>query len=771
MNRLPGVMLGLFLGAATLWAVQTGMVAGFVRESQTGEFLSYANVYLADGSQGTATNRQGYYVLSGVPAGRHTLLISMIGFTEERVDIEVKPAQRLRRDFYLKPQPLGMAEVEVTAERARFEHEVDIGVQHIDINKFRNIPTLGGEDLFRSLEMLPGVISVSDFTSALYIRGGTADQNLVLLDGMPIYNPYHLLGAFSTFVIEPLKDAELYTGGFPARYGGAASSVLDVRMRDGSRDEVKASGELGLLSSKLTVEGPLPWVEGSWIVAGRRTYLDAATWMIDQIFKPESLSLYYLLPEDLQYLDLDRSSFYLPYHFYDLQMRVNIGVGERSSLTLSGFLSEDIFDYEDSASTYRINWGNSAAGLRWRYLVSSKLISDLGAGYTQYRFGEKGTDIEPGWFGDTLFTGYYNRSKISELNLNWDASWFPSTELAVGFGTQVRMIELSEYEEDYAEEYGYSEVDVWDLRDTSWIVGVYFEDKWQPSAFWVIETGLRGEYFNNGKYFKVSPRFGVKRRLNANWALKSGLGLYYQYLYELYSGSETKAKVPIIYGPDLVQADSAHPPPQTSLITLGSEYLFPRKGSISLEVYYKDLRNIWGASGLGQGYSYGGELVLEYGSSWLGYSFSVTRYRFGEDWFYPWHDSRHNINLSLTLPVKKTWQISAAWVLNSGFPYKGIIGYYQYTDFWGREDWYPVFNNSGDYRYPAYHRMDVGVSKKFKLFTKCRGVFYLQILNVYARPNMLMYQTHIDYDSGVISIEPIYMLPFPTPNIGFRLEF
>jgi hypothetical protein len=212
--------------------------------------VAYANVYLENEELGTTTSKEGHYSMPGVPEGGYVLVCSMIGYREERKEIAVERGRNVRVDFSLAPEPLELGAVEISAERERFEHEVDIGVKHIDIEKIRNSPTLGQEDIFRTMAALPGVVSVSDFTSALYVRGGSSDQNLVLLDGIPIYNPHHLLGVFSSFIIESLEGVEFYTGGFPARFGGAASSVLDMKMRNGDGKSFKATSELGLLSSK-----------------------------------------------------------------------------------------------------------------------------------------------------------------------------------------------------------------------------------------------------------------------------------------------------------------------------------------------------------------------------------------------------------------------------------------------------------------------------------------------------------------------------------------
>ena len=749
---------GFLLAAGYLWAAQTGMVAGFVREASSGEFLAYASVYLSDKSMGTATNKQGYYVLSRVPEGKHTLIVSMIGYREERLEIDMRADKRLRRDFYLKPQPLGMEPVEVTAERARFEHEVDVGVRHVELSELKQIPGFVEQDLFRSLHMLPGVVSVSDFTSALYIRGGTMDQNLILLDGVTVYNPYHLLGFFSTFILESLKGAELYTGGYPARYGGAISSVLDVEMKAGNSERVAAAGEIGLLTSKIVVEGPIPWGKGSWLIAGRRTYIDLVTWTLDKMFKKA----------------IERSeginTIYLPYHFYDLQAKVNWDASERSRFTLSGFFGDDVLSFkEEEEVDLDFRWGNGTLGLRWRYLFTPQLFSVLGFNATRYRVDSKVVERN----GEEYY--YRLRSGIGELGLQWGLSWFTAPEHVLEFGLEGKVIETSSIQEE-------TDTVFYDLRDTFWLAAAYVQDKWEPTPFWVIETGMRGEYFSKGDYWRVSPRLGVKRRITADWAIKAGAGLYYQYLCVPLPRDEMMLKMPVQFVQQWMPADERYPPLHSTLATLGTEHLFGKDMSLSLEVYFKDVRNIreaiwFGGEGIttdtgdismGQGYSYGAEVFLKRGYSWVGYSYSVTRYRFGdEDWFFPVHDSRHNLNLSFALPLGKGWNFTTAWVFGSGFPFTAQIGWYQHVDEDGYIDWLLISGRRGEVRYPPYHRLDAGFTKSFKLFKRYDAEFYIQVLNVYARRNVLFYDYEIDED-GVTHREPQYMLPIPVPSFGIR---
>ncbi|MBN2380595.1 TonB-dependent receptor [candidate division WOR-3 bacterium] len=781
MSRLRVVMLGMLVGSGVVWAAQTGVISGFVRDKESGEFLNYVNVYLEGSAIGSPTNKQGYYALSRVPRGNYTLVVSMIGYQEERIEISVKAGQKLRRDFYLRYQPLGVEGVEITAERTRFEHEVDIGVKRMDPRQLRALPGFIEQDLFRSLAMLPGVVTISDYSSALYVRGGTADHNLVLLDDIPLYNPYHLLGFYSTFVLDGIKNAELYTGGYPARFGGGISSVLDVEIKEGNREKIEASGEVGLLTSKLMIEGPLPGLEGSWLVSGRRTYLDAITWSIDKM---------------TPMIDV-----YLPYHFYDIQAKVNLEASERSQITFSGFSGDDILDFQRMAGFDRLDfrWGNRILGARWRYVIRPNLLSVLGLHATRYRVSTEIVGVEDdSWYPEEKYT-YNLHNSIGELGARWSFSWFPDYKHSVMWGAEYKHIQILNSWEEIDEYWDFYETEegMWgyilvkdtfkeEFRDRFHQTAAWIEDKWEPSVWWVIEAGLRGTWFSRGNYARFEPRLGIKYRLTTDLALKAGAGLYYQYLFIPMPRDEMALKIPVQFFQMWMPAGEDFPPLRSALLTAGTEYRFKNGCDLSFEAYYKDMANITEADWFfddepfsdttsvitGEGYSWGGEFLFKYGSSWVSYFYSVTKYRFGDaDWFYPVHDSRHNANISLTLPISETWSFTGSWVYSSGFPFTGLLGWYQVMNPDGTVSWKPISGARGEFRYPAYHRLDIGLVKRFPIFKRGNGEFYLQILNLYARKNILFYTYYINPYSRVMDRDAQYMLPFPVPSIGIRARF
>jgi len=795
-TALRYVFIGVFLSLTMLSAAETGMIAGFCKDASSGEFLSYVNVYLEGGGGGAATNKQGYYVISGIPPGEYTLVASMIGYSQQRVVVDVKAGQKIRKDFSLSLQSVGVEGVEITAERYRFEHEVDVGVQRMDFNQMRQMPGLVEQDLFRSLQMLPAVVSVSDFSSALYIRGGTADQNLVQLDGVTVYNPYHLLGFYSTFILGSLREAELYTGGFPAKYGGAISSVLDVDMKAGNSEKVTAAAEIGLLTSQLVAEGPLPWINGSWMVAGRRTYIDIITWTLDKMFA-KSIER----SENLE-------TIYLPYHFYDLQAKVNWDASEKSRFTVSGLFGNDVLDLdlgdeENYSSNINFKWGNTTFGLKWRYLFTPDLFSVVRFNASRYKVGVDFIEYNPDSLRESgnKIEDYHLelRSGIGELSTNWALTWFTSPEHRVDFGLDAKAVETPNYMRvKYQTEQDTVDTAFLDKRDTFFLASLYLQDRWEPTPFWVIETGLRGTFFSNGSFWRIEPRLGIKRRITADWALKFGAGMYDQYLSVPAPRDEMTMKLPLQFYQQWIPADSDHPPLHSTMFTLGTEYKFPKElhvlgipfadVSVSVEGYYKDMRNIRESNfnglvitneedsstySLGQGYSYGGEFMLKYGSSWIGYSYTQTKHRFGEDseWFNPLHDSRHNVNIALNFPLGKGWNINTGWVYSSGLPFTAQVGWYQAVDPYGEPYWVGISGARSGVRYPAYHRLDAGFTKKFKIAKTVDAEFYLQVLNCYSRKNILFYNYWFDEGDGTTRRDPVYSIPFPLPSFGIRGRF
>ena len=355
-------------------SISAQVINGFVRDDATGEPLSYANVFIKDSNIGVASGVDGYYALTNIPSdGDYTVIASIIGYTMITKDVSIKDGESIRIDFRMISEAIEGERVDVFGEAQKMRQLVEPSRISLDLRTIETAPAFIEPDLFRTIQMLPGVQTINDYSSALYVRGSTPDQNLIMLDGITIYNPYHLGGIFSTFNTSAIKEADFHAGGFTARYGGRMGAILNVVTREGNTEKFEGSANLSSMSSKMLLEGPLPsffGMKGSWMLAGRRTYLD-------------------------QFLNLLIKGDDLPfrYYFYDYQGKINLDINQDHRLTYSRFYGDDIveFSFSDSYSDYDIvedyeqneeattalnwPWGNKTNSLTWRWLISPELVA------------------------------------------------------------------------------------------------------------------------------------------------------------------------------------------------------------------------------------------------------------------------------------------------------------------------------------------------------------------------------------------------------------
>ena len=736
-----------------------------MRDARSGEPLAYVAVYLADRSTGTATDRNGYYVLPGIPDGERQVVFSIVGYEELTLGVTVRQDRPARLDARLAVQAIPVRGVTSSATHERFKREVDVGVKRLEYRDLKIAPGMIEQDLFKSLQMLPGVIAVSDFASALYVRGGSSDQNLVLLDGVTVYNPYHLGGLFSTFNLDALSNAELKAGAFPAEYGNAVSSVLDVEMKQGNSERYSGRWDVGLLTTKLLFEGPFP--HGSFLVAARRTYIDAVTWAIDKMVADPQLEIY------------------LPYYFYDLQAKANFDAGDKDRLTLSGYSGDDVLFFNDTLSRTDFRWGNYTLALKWRHIFSPELLST--ALVTR---GRNRVALAASEFGtDTTTSGL--SMGISDWGMKEDVTWFADSGQTVRFGFEGKLFDIRNrlYANDSS---------VWDLSNRPAYAALYATDKWQPVAPLLVNVGVRAEYFSSGRYFRVAPRLSAKYFVRDDIAVSAAYGHYYQYLSIPFPRDEMIAKLPATFFQQWIPADDKLKPVFATHYVLGGEKLLGDNGSVSLEGYYKQMRNVLESGSAlpgigpmgdvdtvrfksGSGWAAGAEVLLKWKNSWVGYGLSWTRRTFDSTSFYPIFDARHNFNVAWTANIGRGWQVNATWLLRSGFPYTGPIGQFQHVDgdpyqpdeengWWENPySWQTIAGRRGNYRLPAYHRLDIGLEKSFRLF-RLDWSFYFQVMNVYARKNVLWYDYYTD-EHGRLIRTPQTILPIPIPSFGLRGRF
>jgi len=724
-------------------------LSGYVRDANTGESLIGVNVFLADQSAGTVTNAYGFYSLT-LPGGTQQIKVQFIGYRTISRTVELRADQSL--NFKLKPQSTELEAVEVVSERADENvSSVEMSVAKLDVKEVKKMPQLLGEaDIIRSLTLLPGISTLGEGSNGFNVRGGNTDQNLILLDEAPVYNSSHLFGFFSIFNADAVKDVKLYKGGIPAKYGGRLSSVVDVRQKEGNSQRLAASGGIGLLSSRLLVEGPLAKDRASFMVAGRRSYADIFLGLSDD----PSLNQNILF-------------------FYDLNTKLNWRIDEKNTLFLSGYFGRDVFGINEF---FDFEWGNATGSLRWNHLFSDKLFSNFGFIFSDYtyslgtpeedEFNFRLTSTIQNYHFKNRYT-YYRNDK-QEIEFGLEAIYYRFKP-----GSITGSVNL-ELQEEYALE-----------------PAIYVSEEWEIHPRLTLQYGLRYSAFYNlgsrtvheyaqpnlptpeelidsteyrpGEVIRafagwdgLEPRFSANFRINDEQSLKLSYNRTRQYIHLI---SNTSSPTPVdLYRP----AGTYIEPASVNQIAGGFFQNFAQNTwEASVEVYYKQFNNIVdyrnGAdlifnesietellSGIGR--SYGLELLLRRNrgnlTGWFSYTWSVTENKVvgvdpqiainAGEWYPANFDKRHDLSLVLNYRFNAKWDLSANFLYQTGRPVTPPEGRFQYETFT-----VPIYRNRNSYRIPDYHRLDLSAnytpardsSKRF--FSSWSFGLY----NVYARRN------------------------------------
>ena len=789
----------------TVNAQEMSTISGFVRDDATGEPISYANVFLSETSIGSATNVDGYFVITYVPPGSYQLLASMIGFEIHKEDVNIAENENIRINIRLRQAVLEGAEVTVTAERQKFEQEIESSKISLNLREINTVPGFIEADVFRTLQMLPGVQSGSDFSSALYVRGSTPDQNLIMLDGITVYNPYHFGGIFSTFNTDAIKEADFHAGGFPARYGGRMGAILNVINREGNTEKITGSGNISLISSKVLIEGPIPernGIKGSWLFSGRRTYIDK---IIDLFSR-------------------GRAEF--PYHFYDYQIKTNIDLGPDHRLTYSRFYGDDILRFSASDRTSDIDggtteseygvdwpWGNHTNGLTWRWIISPNIVAKTFLASSRYRydfdfyFDNKETyiDNDSTIHNDFAFDIVY-KDIIKDRTLETEIIWKANDRHTITGGFQRKDINF-----DLSNEYIITTLDTTftskplDMKNRTRELAAYVQDKWDVTDKIKFQGGLRFAHYNLHNKVYVEPRIGMKYNIANDMSFKMNWGRYHQFLITANDPDENFRLIDLWMG-----LPEDKPASVSDHAILGFEYFSPKNILYRVETYYKDFNHLLS---LKQGdvyeenegevqstpfnefwdtdaYAYGLELLVKKTSGkfkgWVGYTLAKTFYYTPPNgWYAPNHDRVHTLNVVTTveLPnwVSDNLEMNAAITGSSGNPYTPIIG--RANDWeqeirggranypgapsemnWFSSNKYLVDKKNSD-RYPSYFRLDIGITRKNRRLFKWRYDSYIQIINVTNHENALSYlhRTRTDQSTGnrgVVERAPLNMFPF-----------
>jgi hypothetical protein len=736
----------LLLFTYSLSAQNKHTISGVLKDALSGETLIGASVYVGDGSSGTTTNVYGFYSLT-LSQDSILLTFSYIGLRSIEYQFYLSADTTISLEL---SEGLQIKEVTVRANSNKEKvNSTQMGMEEVSIKEAKEIAAAFGEvDIIKVLQLKPGVQSGSEGSSGLFVRGGGADQNHFLLDEAPIYNPSHLFGFFSTFNADAVKNVRLYKAGFPAEFGGKLSSVVDIRMREGNRKKYHITGGLGLISSRLTIEGPIVKDKGAFILSGRRTYIDAITAAMNDANK-----------DNEDWVQIPN------YSFYDINLKVNYDLGKKDRLFLSGYFGRDIFLYKSDGINFNFEWGNIAGTLRWNHTISPKMFVNTSFTFSDYFYNIKNKFDD---FDVSLGSG------IRDMNIKTDFSWFPSTKHNLKFGINgiYHHFSVGRFSAGNGSNLSLEAGSEFDAAE----FGAYISDDWAISKNVKVLAGLRlSGFYNAGKFYGTAePRVALKVNVHSNVSLKASYARMAQYIHLV---STSGASLPT----DVWYPSNERVKPQFSdLVSAGVSIALGKDFFISGEGYYKWMHNqIDFKDGaklfindeldkefiFGKGSSYGGEIYIEKKNGvlrgWIGYSLSWTWREFpdvnGGVPYHPRHDRRHDISIVLILDIPWTMPkfpltLSVTWVYGTGNATSLPTGRYVMSGVTGQNafQFVPLYTERGGFRMPAYHRLDIGLV--WKLFPKSKKRFKsdltFSVYNVYNRRNAFFMYIDAVYPDG-----------------------
>ncbi|SHE37513.1 TonB-dependent Receptor Plug Domain [Mariniphaga anaerophila] len=760
---------GIFTNAQTLY-----VLSGNVTDMSTGESLVGAAVAVAEKDGiGAFSNSYGFYSLS-LESGEYRILVQFTGYETMVIPVDLRKNTKL--DIELNKSNYEIGGVVVTGQRAdRNVTSVEMGKVQLAPKQIESIPVIFGEpDILKTIQLTAGVKPAGEGNSGFYVRGGGIDQNLILLDEAPVYSASHLLGFFSVFNSEALKSASLLKGSIPAEFGGRASSVLDIQMNEGNMKRHGVSGNLGLISSNLTVEGPIVKDKSSFMLSGRRTYAD----------------LFLNLSSDD-----DIKNTYL--YFYDLNMKANYKIDGKNRIYLSGYLGRDDFGYKKE---FGFDWGSITGTLRWNHIFSERLFANTSLIFSNYSYNInvlRDLDLKI-------------RSEIQDVNLKQDFSFYMNADNTLKFGFNIINHRILPGEVRVNEGYTYiSPENISRRRAVEW--AGYVSNSWRTSDKIKLYYGLRLALFSNigpgefyefddsgelietiqigkGKSYKtqggLEPRLGFNYTFTNRSSVKASYNRIYQFLHLLTNSTTTTPT-------DLWLPSSNNVKPQISdQFSVGYFQNFKsNEFESSIEFYYKNLQNqidykngadlmfnstVESELVFGRGWAYGAELMLKrnFGrlNGWFSYTWSKTMRQFDEisngNPFPARHDRTHDISVVAMYDITRKLKLSATWVFYTGNAVTFPSGKYEID---GKTIGYYTERNG--YRMPDYHRMDLGLVWQLRKTTRFESSLNFSVYNAYARENayFIDFRTKEDNPDETEAVQ--VSLFRAIPSISYRFKF
>lgn len=712
-------------------------ISGTIKSKKNGETIIGATIRA--GESGATSNDYGFFSLT-LPKGSYTIHVSAVGL--EEFSKEVVLDKDITLNIQLEDQSKTLDNVVITASsKNRSLSSAQMGIERLSTKEIKNIPVLLGErDVLKTIQLLPGIKSAGDGNSGFFVRGGAADQNLILLDEANVYNASHLLGFFSTFNSDAIKDVTVYKGGMPAQYGGRLSSVLDIKMNDGNNQNFSVSGGIGVISAKLNVEGPIQKDKSSFLITGRRTYAD----------------MFLKLARDTA---LRNNKLY----FYDLNAKVNYSLGSKDRLYLSGYFGKDVLA---AGQTFGIDWGNATGTLRWNHIFSNKLFSNTSLILSNYNYN---ISIRSGGTDFDIF------SQIRDWNVKQEFQWYLNerNNIRFGFNSIYHTIRPGEVRPASLK----SSINLLLLQQRySWENGIYFNNTYKASPKLNINYGIRlttfsvlgdGDFFavdgegnvtdtthyKKGEFVKTyinpEPRLGVSYQLNSTSSIKGSFARNVQNLH-LISNSTTASPTD-----KWVASTNIIKPEISDQVSIGYyKNLWNNDYEVTVETYYKNMQNqidyrdgadifintdaIESQLLFGKGRAYGLEMQFKKKAGkftgWLSYTLSKTERKINginnNNWYNAKQDRTHDIALVVSYELSKKWTLSANWIYYTGNAVTFPAGKYNMDN---QTVFYYTERNG--YRMPDYHRLDIGATMQLRKRKKFSSELNFSLFNAYGREN------------------------------------
>jgi hypothetical protein len=747
-------------------------ISGTIKSKAKGETLIGASIRA--GNSGTSSNEYGFYSLT-LEKGNYTLEFTAIGLQGKTEEIVLD--KDIKLNVFLEDELKNLEGVTVTAQsKGRSISSPQMGVEKLSTKEIKNIPVLFGErDILKTIQLLPGIKSAGEGNSGFFVRGGAGDQNLILLDEAPVYNASHLLGFFSTFNSDAIKDMTIYKGGMPAQYGGRLSSVLDIKMNDGNNQDYNVSGGIGLISSKLNLEGPLQKDKSSFLITGRRTYAD----MFLKLSKDSSVN---------------QNTIY----FYDLNAKLNYQLSDKDRLYLSGYFGKDVLGV---GKTFGIDWGNGTGTLRWNHVFNKKLFSNTSLIFSNYKYK---ISIQSGGDDFDIF------SRIQDWNLKQEYQWYADSRNNVRFGFNTIYHTITPGEVKAYQSVGVNSTAL--QKRYSSENALYATNTWKASDKINLTYGLRlssftilgkGEYYaidNEGKvidtfsyqkgkvvktYFNIEPRLAASYVFNANTSVKASYVRNVQNLHLVSNSTSSNPTDKWIANTNIIK------PEISDQVSIGYyQNLFNNQFELTIETYYKSMQHqidyrdgadIFANSDaiesqllFGKGRAYGIEWLLKKKAGkftgWLGYTLSKTEKKIiginSDKWYNARQDRTHEISIVGSYQLNKKWTLSATWVFYTGDAVTFPAGKYRIND---RTIFYYTERNG--YRMPDYHRLDLGATLVLKQKKRFSSELTISLYNAYGRENAYTINFRDNKDDPNKTEAVRYALFKYIPSVSYNFKF